>query len=138
MSVADILLDAEQDIQAWTPEQCEARMRAVAARLREAIGEQRDWVQKLGEAEANYRRIYHKTHLESCLDPARSEWTVKMHESWAETQVEEDGEWGSLRIVSKEMKAALRGEIDALRSILEVLRSHNANARELAGGTRNR
>lgn len=117
----------------WSPTEIQTAMTGVARRLRDVITLQRGLADELSAALSDYEYNYHRLHLESSVDPAKGDWTVAMHESYA--KVETHG-LNTTRLALKERKSAVRSEIDALQSILEVLRSANRNVRELAGGTR--
>ena len=131
-AVADLLAE-EHDIEAWTITEVQARQRSISRRLVEAIRQQRDLATRYGQAEADYQREYHKTHLESTLEPSRDGWNVAQHESWAKV---ETADFNDIRLILKEQKGALRSEVDALKTVLELLRSHGKTARELGGGHR--
>lgn len=125
------VLAAHPEIGAWTPAEAEQRMRFVTQRLIEAISEQKHCVAAYGRAEADYRLIYHTAHLESSADPAKDDWNVSRHESFAEVEAHDAY---IEKVATKETKMALRAEIDALKTVLEVLRSHLVTSRQLAGG----
>lgn len=122
------------DIEAWTIDEAQSRVRHVTSRLLEAVREQRDIGHQYASAEADYRASFHQARLTSYSDPERADWTVARHESWAEVQAVE---LDTARIILKERKSALRSEVDALKTVVEALRSHVKTARELSGGRSN-
>lgn len=128
---ADVLLEFERGVEAWTMAQCEIRMRVIAGRMREVVEEQRDNIMELAEATAEYEKVFHTKHLESALDPDREGWRTAMHESFAKNESEL---LNRRRILAKEMKTVNNAEIRVLEEIMGALRSHNTNARALGGG----
>lgn len=118
------------DVDSWTMEDIEKRLRYVAQEMALLIREQSELSANYAQAEADYKRAYHLAHLEICV--AEPDWTVTRRESYAEVEALEAG---TQRIILKERKATVRSSIEGWSNILDILRSLNTTMRGLSGNS---